>query len=275
MRHIISVGGGLTSTLYTTERVIQLYGKENTRLIMAKLPNEDPDVWKLCDAVSQYFGVSIEYIGLNLTPWDVFFKERFLGNSRIDPCSKLLKRKVAARWLRENCDKSNTILHVGITKHEIDRMLAITENYKQQGWSVDAPLYDFDMSREDQMKDCEQRFGFVPRLYRYGFTHNNCGGACVKAGMKEWGRLLYYIPDVYHWWEFNERKFRNEVGDFTILKEVKKGERKNLTLTNWRRRCEYWWKKLGIPDDGSIDYNTLPRVKELPDNPACMWCSAI
>jgi hypothetical protein len=275
MQHIISVGGGLTSTLYTTEAVLKFVPKSDVRLIMAKLPNEDPDVWRLCDAVSSAFGVTIEYIGLGLTPWDIFFKEKAIGNSLIDPCSKKLKRQVLTKWLYTNCDKENTILHVGITKHEIDRMVALTANYRKDGWTVDAPLYNFDMPREEQMKDCENRFGFVPRLYKYGFHHNNCGGACIKAGMKEWGRLLYYLPDVYHWWEFNETKFRNTIGkDYTVLHEVKKGVKQNLTLYNYRRRCERWWGSLNI-EKGTVPYDSLARVKDLPDNPPCMWCSAV
>ena len=36
--------------------------------------------------------------------WEVFRDERFLGNSRADPCSKILKRQKADQWLVQNCD---------------------------------------------------------------------------------------------------------------------------------------------------------------------------
>ena len=62
------------------------------------------------------------------------------------------------------------------------------------------------------MTDCEARFGFVARLYRYGFSHNTCGGACIKANMQEWARLLYYLPEVYEWWETNELAVMDALG---------------------------------------------------------------
>ena len=37
----------------------------------------------------------------------------------------------------------------------------------------------------------------VPRLYRLGFAHNNCGGECVKGGQAQWIRLLRIFPDRY------------------------------------------------------------------------------
>ncbi|KQM91845.1 MULTISPECIES: hypothetical protein [Sphingomonas] len=37
-------------------------------------------------------------------PWEVFRDRRYLGNSRIDPCSEMLKRKFFAQWRAENCD---------------------------------------------------------------------------------------------------------------------------------------------------------------------------
>lgn len=55
------------------------------------------------------------------TIWDVFRDERFLGNSRVDPCSKILKREMADRWLAANCDPAETVIHVGIDWSEAHR----------------------------------------------------------------------------------------------------------------------------------------------------------
>lgn len=69
IEHVVSVGGGLASTWKLPEWVINKHGKAHTHLIMARLPNEDPDVWRLCDAVQERLGVEINFIGLNQTPW--------------------------------------------------------------------------------------------------------------------------------------------------------------------------------------------------------------
>jgi hypothetical protein len=238
---------------------------------MARLPNEDPDVWRLCDAVERLYGISITYIGLNLTPWDIFYQEGMMGNSRVDPCSRRLKREVLKTWLEQNCDPADTLMHVGITEGEIERMIAIRANWTKQGWNVNAPLETFNVSRADQLQECELVFGFIPRLYRYGFTHNNCGGACVKAGLREWARLLWYIPDVYDWWEQNERQFREQTGkDVSILKDRRIGANRVLTLEAFRERCQRWWRGClpGFP------FELLPRVKELDPTPGCVFCEA-
>ena len=35
------------------------------------------------------------------------------------------------------------------------------------------------------------------KLYELGFSHNNCGGVCVRAGRKHWLHLLDVFPDRY------------------------------------------------------------------------------
>lgn len=36
-----------------------------------------------------------------------------------------------------------------------------------------------------------------PRLYEMGFPHNNCSGACPRAGQGQFARLLDLRPEVY------------------------------------------------------------------------------
>lgn len=267
MTHVISIGGGLSSTMALPRKVIEQYGRENVTCVMARLPNEDPDVWRLVAAVEQDLGLKVEMIGLELTPWDIFFKVGMMGSSRVDPCSRVLKREVLAKYMKENYDPANTVLHVGITYHEIDRMGAIRRNWSKSGWQVEAPLSDdITVTRGSLMAECRTRYGFVPRLYEMQFSHNNCGGACIKAGHKEWARLLWWLPDTYEWWETNETKFRKEKPTTaTILRDRIGGQSYTLSLTKFRQRMESRWQWLlpGIdPFDG------------LDPTPACAFCEA-
>lgn len=271
MHAVVSIGGGLSSTIFLPEMMLERYGKANVHLVMAKLPNEDPDVWRLCDAVEKAYGVSITYIGLNLTPWDVFFQTRYLGNSRVDPCSRVLKREVLREYLVQHFSPEETTLSVGITWDEAHRMKDIRTRWGEIGYRVEAPLIDdFFLNRQEQMAECQRRFGFVPRLYRWNFSHNNCGGACVKAGKRDWARLLWYLPEVYHWWESNEIAFGEHIGAYTILRDERTDGTHPLTLCAFRERCERWWANClpGTP------FDLLPRVKELTPSPACIACSA-
>jgi hypothetical protein len=248
------------------ERVINAHGRDNVELVMCRLPNEDPDVWRLVGAVEDWLHVKIQMIGLNLTPWDIFFKVRMLGNSRVDPCSRMLKREQMAHYMQVNYDPAQTVLHVGITYHEIDRMVAVRKNWTAQGWTVDAPLAnDPTLTREYLMAKCQSLFGFVPRLYQMQMSHNNCGGACIKAGHAQWARLLWYIPDVYAWWETNEQKFRAEIGEYTILTEQYNGIKHPLTLRDFRLRMEARWHNL-LPGFDPFD--------DLEETVPCVYCEA-
>lgn len=264
MQHVISIGGGLSSTMELPERVIDCYGSDNVELIMCRLPNEDKDVWRLVKAVEKRFDKTVWMIGLGLTPHDIFFQERFLGNSRVDPCSRVLKREVLARYMDDHYPRETTVMHVGVTFEEVDRMLAITENWRKKGWVVDAPLAnDPSITRQYLMDKCDRLFGFVPRLYKMGMSHNNCGGACIKAGHAQWARLLWFLPEVYRWWEEMEIRFQNEIGFATILTEGR--DKHPLTLTAFRIRMQDRWG------------NMLPGMEPfdgLEETRPCVFCEA-
>lgn len=271
-RYVVSVGGGLSSTLALPMKTIANYGRGNVDLIMCRLPNEDPDVWKLVSAVQNLTGIEIKMIGLNKTPWDIFFELGYInpvmGRGRADPCSKVLKREYLAAYMQEHYDPKATTLCLGITAHEYsDRWFDIHKNWTKQGWTVAAPLADDKrITRESMMDDCERLFGFVPRLYKYGFDHNNCGGACIKAGQSQWAMLLYYLPDVYAWWEENEERFRREINpDIAILRRQRKSIVSPLPLKDFRIELQTKWA------------NLLPGVQPfegLESTPGCAYCEA-
>jgi hypothetical protein len=264
MRHVISIGGGLSSTMELPERVIAQHGRDCVDLVMCRLPNEDPDVWRLVEAVEQRLDVEVQMIGLNLTPWDIFFQSRMLGNSRIDPCSRRLKREQLLLHMTANYDPADTVMHVGITYGEIDRMLAIAANWNKNGWKIDAPLADDkSITRESLMAKSLALFQFIPRLYLMGMSHNNCGGACIKAGQAQWARLLWFLPDVYDWWEVNEAKFRETIGEYTILSEGR--VKRPMTLREFRLKMQARWRDM-LPGFDPFD--------GLEETPACVSCEA-
>jgi hypothetical protein len=78
-----------------------------------------------------------------------------------------------------------------------------------------------------------------PRLYDLGFDHNNCGGRCVRGGIRHWSHLLLTLPERYEEAEELENRMRANLGkDVSILREQRKGVVRNLTLTELRGRIE-------------------------------------
>lgn len=48
----------------------------------------------------------------------------------------------------------------------------------------------------------------IPNLYLKGFSHNNCGGGCVKAGKGQWRKLFLEFPERFYQWEIHEKEMQ-------------------------------------------------------------------
>lgn len=270
MKHIVSIGGGISSTLLLPLYLHYHYPQDELKLVMARLPNEHPDVYKLTDAIQELLHVEIEFIGTGQHPFDVFKEVRFLGNSRLDPCSQILKREAMAKWLKQSYAPDD-ILYVGIASDEMDRMITIKERWSHSGINVQAPLmYCPHITRKTQQALCQNILGWVPEMYKYGFLHHNCHGACIKAGHKQWALLYFTYPEVYADWERREKEFREWIGkDVSILRNWKKDASPVYTLEQFRK---------DITENEVDSFKKLKRIgfyKLLASNPGCMTCSAI
>lgn len=290
-KRIVSIGGGIASTLLLPLDVVWNYGAENTRMVMAALPNEHPDVWRLCDRAEELTGVPITYIAYDpdapakyreitreertsealLTPMDVFFRHHMLGNSRVDPCSSDLKRQTVARWIRDHYAPDECTIYVGIGADEIERFAAIRDGWGAAGYETAFPLMNWgEMDRARAIEACQLLCGFVPELYTFGdrYSHNNCAGACVKAGHTQWIALLEHFPDEYAAWELAENIFRARFGDYAILRDRRGGGVNPLPL--WALRRQYEREKA----QRAGDVSDLPLFKWAEATPACSFCDA-
>ena len=176
-------------------------------------------------------------------PWEVFFDRRFLGNTRIDPCSEALKRQFLRRWMEEHHTPRDTTAYIGIDwteEHRLDRARDLW-----RPWVVEAPLCEPPLHAKSAFTDQLQDLGIArPRLYDEGFPHNNCGGFCIKAGMAHFKLLAQKRPETYAYHERRERELREFLGkDVAILRDRTQDARAGndgkpvpLTLENFRLR---------------------------------------
>lgn len=179
-------------------------------------------------------------------PWDIFHDVKMLGNSRLDPCSRMLKREPAERWLSRQCNPRWTVVYVGIAWNERHRFegrgnsKGIRARRAEDGWEYDAPLlWPPRMEREELVDWLKVEGIALPRLYHMGFSHNNCGGFCVRAGHDHYRRLLDKLPERFHYHEHREEGFQEFVGDSnTILRDRTGGESHRLPLSVLRQRVE-------------------------------------
>jgi hypothetical protein len=174
-------------------------------------------------------------------PFEVFRAERMLGNSRVDPCSKLLKREPTNRWLTANRDPQRTVVSVGIDWTEVHRYTAIATRRGGQGWTYDAPLCERPyVTKPDLLRAAREAGLAPPRLYGLGLAHNNCGSFCIKAGQGHYALVHRVLPDRYAFYEAQEEGMRTFLGrDVAMLTDRSgDGKKKPLPLRVLRERLE-------------------------------------
>lgn len=182
-------------------------------------------------------------------PWEVFRDERYLGNTRADPCSKYGKRETMDRWRAANCDPAVDVFLVGIGDHEQHRFNGgkgkpgIAARMAEKGWRYEAPLLGDPTAVAGLLSlfyaPLEALGIASPRLYAKGYMHNNCGGFCVKAGLAHWQNRLRVDPERYAYDAMMERKIRNYLttGKATILRDRRGGKTKPMSLDAFAARA--------------------------------------
>lgn len=238
IKRVVMFSGGVSSWA-AAKRVAQATDEPIT-LLFADTMMEDEDLYRfLGEAEASIERSTLVRIADGRNPWQVFFDERFLGNSQVDPCSKILKRQLLDKWRAENCDPAETITYVGVDWTEIHRYERLKE--RSAPWRVEAPLCDKPYLTKDEQLNWLRAEGIEPpRLYERGFHHNNCGGFCIKAGQAQFAALLREFPERYAYHEGKEQALREYLGkDVSILRDrTAAAETTVLTLRNLRERIE-------------------------------------
>lgn len=111
-------------------------------------------------------------------------------------------------------------------------------------WAVDAPLMHPPLLEKwDVLGRLRGRGIEPPRLYAQGFSHANCGGACVRGGQADWELLLRVNRPRYLEWEAEEHETRVMLGkNVSILRDRTNSDRRThgrpLSLAAFRERLD-------------------------------------
>lgn len=296
MKHVVFFSGGIGSWA-TAKRVIQRHGKQNTILLFTDTMIEDNDLYRfMLEAVQEMYNVdysdlvdrmrtlpevghstmderkktltetAIEagkrnanfvWIAEGRDPWDIFFDQKFLGNSRIAQCSHELKQKESAKYIKQAFKPTNrptntkkagrewdadakefATLYLGIDWTEEHRTKAPVKNWFP--FEVKFPMCEEPLREKSELIEELNATGIeTPKLYELGFAHNNCGGFCVRAGQGHFITLLETKPDLFKYHEEREQEIREHIGkDVSILKRVRNKQTQRLTLKQLREEYE-------------------------------------
>lgn len=218
--------------------MLEKYGKENVKFWFFDTLIEDESLYRFLDQCEDFLGITIERFSDGRNFWEVFRDERFIGNSRVPLCNRVLKRELLEKKLKHEFPFNNVILFLGYEYTETDRMEKAKFKWNEKGYDVSFPLASAPHQEKVDLINKLQKYGLeIPRLYDLGFKHNNCGGACVRAGINQWQLLLELFPERYLWHERQEQKIRNYLNkDVAILRDRTGGVTKPLTLRKLRLR---------------------------------------
>lgn len=240
--HVVLFSGGRQSWGAAKRLRDRLGPDAPLTLLFTDTRSEDADLYRFLEEGAKALDGNLVRLADGRNIWEVFRDSRMIGNSRVDPCSRILKRELARRWIFANCQPATTTIYVGIALYEAHRFVRIRQRWHLDGgWHVEAPLIE-DPFRPEELEAAMAACGLRrPRLYDLGFKTSNCSGGCVKAGQSQFAHLLKVLPEVYAEWERQEEGLRIEFGkDVAILRDRRGGTTKPLPLSTFRQ-----WQQAG------------------------------
>lgn len=234
MKHLVSYSGGLGS--FMAAEIMRQEGN-NFDLVFCDTNTEDADLYRFLADTESYFGKSIVRLNNGLNIWQAQHIAFYQANSRVDPCSRILKREQFKRYMKKTYKQHEAMLVLGIDKTETHRIDGFAENHAP--YAVRCPLILHETTREDIIARLDEIGIKPPRLYDKGFKHNNCGGFCVKSGQKQAADLLKHYPETYAWHEEKQEAL------FTLMEQRKPtirrtvdGVMKYLSLKEFRESMQ-------------------------------------
>lgn len=231
---ICQLSGGAASWL-AARRVIDKYGKGNVLLVFADTLFESAGLYRFLDAAVVNLGARFIRLCEGRDPWQVFEDENFLGNSRADPCSRILKRELIDDWVSARWEVEDVVHYFGFDWTEEHRLEILRPYFAPA--RVVAPLSWPPYLSKAQIIDAARQAGLpISGLYEDGFDHDNCAGRCVKAGQAHYAKLLQLRPETYADVEARESKMRARLGNISILRDRTGGVTKPLPLDEFRLR---------------------------------------
>lgn len=240
---VVLYSGGLNSWWVGREVARNSLSHDRVTLLFTDTAVEDPDVYRflwesMAEILRERPAADVVWLKDGRTPWEVFRDVRMIGNTRIDPCSRILKREPTRRWIKENCDPSDTVVYIGFGWDEEHRLKRARKHWKP--WNIAAPLVNPPYHTKQDLVALAGEVGVLPPdMYSRGYPHANCGGFCVKAGQAHFAHLLKENRDLYLHHEQKEEEMRTHLdADVSILKDRRGGDTKPLTLRALRERID-------------------------------------
>jgi len=182
--------GGVTSAV-ACKLAIELFGKENCRVVMQDTKNEHPDTYRFKADCEKWYGLEIETItalGKEFkTIKDVWIKYLSLNTATGAICSTELKRLVREDFQKRVSYKYQ-VFGYEFETNEFKRSKSMKLNHPSACSIFPLMMFGYDK------KKCVEIIQFagidVPLPYFLGYKNNNCWlTGCVQGGVGYWQKI--------------------------------------------------------------------------------------
>lgn len=233
INHVVSFSGGVGSWM-AAKRVAEKHGTERLHLLFTDTKIEDEDLYRFLYEAAENVGGTLHIIEDGRDPFQVFKDVRLMGNSQKDPCSRILKRELADKWIAENFTPETVRVYLGIDWTESHRYETTAKLKKP--WQYFAPLCEKPyITKNDIFRILKDEGIEIPRLYKMGFQHNNCGGFCIKAGQAQFQKLWLEMPERYAEIEKQEESVYQHIGSkHPFIRMTRNKKMRYLSLKEFR-----------------------------------------
>lgn len=233
--------------LKTFERVYKINAVKEKKMIDTLLPEVYNDIHQRLEMLAEVaesvmkktanvHWLHYKHKGNFVTPWYLYEVKDFIGNSRIAPCSAIIKQRLAKEYVKHTFPDKDIEVVFGIDWSESHRMSAPVKHWSPWVSSVDFPLNREPWSTSDQRQARLQADGIgIPEMYEKGFPHFNCGGFCCRAGQGHFKLLLEEMPEVFEYHADKEAKLAARLksvtgGDYSLMTKHINGVKSPYTL---------------------------------------------
>lgn len=221
--------GGITSAV-ACKKAIELYGKENCRVIMLDTKNEHEDTYRFLEDCSEWYELPIEKLSAIPTAYEsiehVWKKHLSLNVANGAICSYMLKRRVREKWEKTN-EWTHQVFGFEFDKKEFNRANSMLLNHSQTRPIF--PLMMLGLNKDDCIRIVLDAGIKIPEAYSLGFRNNNClNTGCVQGGIGYWKKMQTEMTSVYDQMSSIEHELTNEKGKpVTMLKDQSKAAKES------------------------------------------------
>lgn len=190
--------GGITSAV-ACKLAINIYGKENCKVIFIDTKNEHEDTYRFKNDCAKWYGLEIETLSAIGDKFnsieEVWYYHKSLNTANGAICSSTLKKNVRVKWQKNN-GYDYQVFGFEFDTKEFKRAVSLKLNYPDS--KPIYPLIMYAMNKQDCIDYANKNNIELPSAYKLGFHNNNClKSGCVQGGIGYWQKIAQEKPELY------------------------------------------------------------------------------